>query len=228
MKKIPLILLSMALAPIASHAQTAKFEGFAIDVGAAVSKYSTKSFSVGDGSYQTLHSTFFPDTARTKATGSIDLSYSVAVQPRWLLGIGANYVLNKTSIDGKVDPAVSNLDPTFNYQYQLKNNFGVYVKPTFVVSENLAVYGKIGYRAANIGMHTYDSTSGSADYSSSADGTEFALGVMRMFDKNLYLKMEAGLVNLKTKNELYRWNHADAYGLKLQSTSALVAVGYKF
>jgi opacity protein-like surface antigen len=115
--------------------------------------------------------------------GAIDLGYSIPLGDSFLIGIGVSHTPGEADI-GKADDAANAADITI----KAEEFYTYYIQPTISVSENSAVFVKIGESEADLKI-TGDFT---GTKSSELSGTTYSLGTKTMFSSGMYFSAEAG------------------------------------
>lgn len=158
--------------------------------------------------------------------GVVDLSYGFELGTNSLLSFGANYNFNNSKAD------VSNFElgtgDTLKITAKLKDQYAIYAQPTYVISNNTAIFGKLSY---NFGKASYTlaSATDSATGSEKIEGWGYGAGIKTFLDKNLYLQFEGNFVDYKKAGSTETVD-GDDYTISSEpkSLSALVSIGYKF
>ena len=137
-----------------------------------------------DGQYTDGDGTITKGTGGSIAqVGSIDVGYSIPLSDTFLVGVGVSYTPGEAEIS-KADDAADAADITI----KAEEFYTYYIQPTISVSENSAVFLKIGSSEADLKV-TGD-YSGTA--SNSLSGETFSLGTKTMFSSGMYFSAEAG------------------------------------
>ena len=137
-----------------------------------------------DGQYTDNQSNITKGTGGSIAqVGAIDVGYSIPLSDTFLIGLGISYTPGEAEIS-KADDAADAADITI----KAEDFYTYYIQPTISVSENSAVFLKIGTSEADLKI-TGDYT-GTA--STELSGETFSLGTKTMFSSGMYFSAEAG------------------------------------
>ena len=115
--------------------------------------------------------------------GTVDVGYSIPLSDTFLIGIGISHTPGEAEIS-KADDAADAADITI----KAEEFYTYYLQPTISVSENSAVFLKIG--ASEADLKVTGDYSGTA--SSELSGEIFSLGTKTMFSSGMYFSAEAG------------------------------------
>ena len=137
-----------------------------------------------DGQYTDNEGTITKGTGGSIAqVGAVDVGYSIPLSDTFLLGVGVSAIPGSAEIS-KADDAANAADITI----KAEDFITYYLQPTISVSENSAVFLKIGASEADLNITgNYTGTA-----SSELSGTTFALGTKTMFSSGMYFSAEAG------------------------------------
>ena len=137
-----------------------------------------------DGQYTDGDGTITKGTGGSIAqVGSVDIGYSIPLSDTFLIGIGASATPGSAEIS-KADDAANAADITI----KAEDFRTYYIQPTISVSENSAVFLKLGTTEADLKI-TGDYT-GTA--SNELSGNTYSLGTKTMFSSGMYFSAEAG------------------------------------
>ena len=163
--------------------------------------------------------------------GAVDVGYSIPLSDSFLIGIGVSHTPGEANIS-KADDAADAADITI----KAEDFYTYYIQPTISVSENSAVFVKLGKSDADLKI-TGDYT-GTA--SSELSGNSYSLGTKTMFSSGMYFSAEAGysdydnifvndIGNVDTANERGSSNGVTGDAKADPSTAfGQFSVGYKF
>lgn len=187
-----------------------------------------------------------------------DASYSIPVSNNFLFRIGGRYDFSKSKsgsissditasagqvaleTDADADGNFVNVDEIreqikLNYNY--KDHYSIYVAPTYVMSNNSAFFGKIGWHTQK-GTLKYTETYTFADVtdddgtlvntnasgSKTFEGWGYGLGYIHSFG-NAYVQLDAEFIDYDKKS----FKSGDVtYSFKPESLNAAISVGYRF
>jgi opacity protein-like surface antigen len=136
----------------------------------------------------------------------LDLSYSAPIDNKFLISFGGNYDLNKQDA-GNLIGVVS---------LKVKERYSLYVAPTFVISDNSALFIKGSYNKMKA-----EATAGGESDSSNFSGYGYGAGIKMLFDKNLYAQAELQIVDYDTETD-------DGVKFDSKTTAGIISIGYKF
>jgi hypothetical protein len=136
---------------------------------------------------------------------SAQYGFQTAV-PNIVIGVGASYI-----------PTTTNFNADGYVPFKIKNAMGVYVEPTYVLSDSTAVFGKLSYNRAdaNADFGIYGS------YNNKISAIGLGAGVTHFVKSDVFLKAEIESVNYDAET------YYDS-SIKIQQTNATVSVGMKF
>ena len=196
-----------------AHAQASDFEGLSIGVNASVA-HSTTKYS---GDWRAFGSV--SQNVR-KFTGGVDASYSKAFGKSMLFGVGATYQPLAHAMNAE-KLYFATQDTGLRLSSKGKNHFSVYAKPTFLLDENTAIYGKFGYHAIKLTANIKN-LNGPDSKSINTNGVGFGLGIIQKLNSHVYLNLEGEFVSYSKKSIIPRGP------VRLTSSEFKVGLGYKF
>ena len=249
------LLASVAATP--AFSQTKNFQGAMIGLGVNQTAATTGTTISSSANSVTLKY----DNGDYSTVPFVDASYSIPLSNNFLLRVGGKYDFSKSksgSISTDVTAAVGTiaLDTDVNgdadltndvnagtireqikLNYNYKDHYSIYVAPTFVLNNNSAFFGKIGWHtqkgtlkytetytfadaADNDGSYTNTSASASKTF----EGWGYGLGYIHSFG-NAYVQLDAEFIDYDKKS--FTSNNV-TYSFKPESLSASISVGYKF
>ncbi|GAA4027165.1 porin family protein [Actimicrobium antarcticum] len=197
MKKL-LIVTAVAASSFAApqaFAQTRNFEGFSAGINANYAK-SRATFNSGGQS---------ASTEDKSSNGSIQGSYGLPLNDKFVLGVGANAGL------GDLDAGASN-----GISVKAKDMYSVYLEPGYRVTDTTLVYGKVAYQSMK---GEIAGAGGSA--SDTFNGYGVGVGVRSMISKNVYWQAEITEVDYRSKS-------LNGVDVEPKQTLGTVGVGYQF
>ena len=137
-----------------------------------------------DGQYTDGDGTITKGTGGSIAqVGAVDVGYSIPLSDSFLIGIGVGYIPGEAEIS-KADDAADAADITI----KAEDFYTYYIQPTISVSENSAVFLKVGKSEADLKI-TGDFT---GTKSTELSGNTYSLGTKTMFSSGMYFSAEAG------------------------------------
>ena len=102
-----------------------------------------------------------------------------------------------------------------------KNHFSFYAKPTFLLDDDTAIYGKFGYHSAQLTLNVKN-IPGPDSKSKNISGVGFGLGIMQKLKPHVYLSLEGEFVGYSKKSLIPR------APTRLTSSEFKVGLAYKF
>jgi hypothetical protein len=245
------LLATTAATPALS--QTKNFEGAMIGLGVNQTAATT-----GTSISTSTSATLKYDNGDYSTIPFVDASYSFPVSNNFLFRIGGRYDFSKSKsgsistdataaagsvgldTDGDEDGNFTNVGTIreqikLNYNY--KDHYSIYLAPTYVVSNNSAFFGKIGWHTQK-GTLNYTETYTFADpldddgtfantrasASKTFEGWGYGLGYIHSFG-NAYVQLDAEFIDYDKKS--FKSNDV-TYSFKPESLNAAISVGYKF
>jgi opacity protein-like surface antigen len=210
MKK-SLVALSIGILSSTAFAQSNQFTGVSLGLGLGVVGASTK-LGLSDGT-----DTIGTDFGKTNVIPNLDLSYAQSFGNDFVLGIGGTYDLAKTK-----SGEIRGFDG-YTIGIRAKNHWSIYLQPQFLVSNNTALFAKVGYHSMK-GEITGDDA---GDFvPSKFKGVGYGFGVKTFVNKNVFVQAEAQLVNYKERSFDYGDPITASY--KPKTAAGIVTLGYRF
>ena len=132
------------------------------------------------------------DTTKLTTNGSagfvggladLDIGYTAALDKNSAITIGARY------IPVKADVSASSSDSGDTGKAELKNIYGLYLKPTYVVSKDAAVYAGLHYMKGDLNVTGLSATGSSKP--GDLEGWGGSVGLRVNLTKNAFLNVEA-------------------------------------
>lgn len=190
------LIIAGLLATSNSFAQAEKFSGFSVGLNTGFVTNSTYSSSN-------------PTTLGSNSTLlNIDATYSVAISPSSILGIGLTYDLSDTVLyEGTSGDGIIG-DTT----WKLKNHYSINFEPGYVIRDDALAYAKVAYHSGKSSVLTLDQN---------INGWGYGFGAKFNVDKNLYLKIEAQHVD-------YGSFTSSSTKIIHKSTLGTIGLGYQF
>lgn len=170
------------------YAQAKNFEGFAASAGANFVNNKT-TFYGGANNDTTLKG----DSTVT----TLDFSYNKAVSEQFLMGAGVTYDIGNASVGNMVDVAGGT---TYTATSKVTNHYSVYVKPTFAVTEKVAVFAKLGYNFATMNFtdtngEMYSWSSNYVNLNKNISGVGYGAGLIYMITDNIFASGEYSTID---------------------------------
>jgi hypothetical protein len=248
------LLATTAATPALS--QTKNFEGAMIGLGVNQTAATTGTTI----STPTNSVTLKYDNGDYSTIPFVDASYSFPVSNNFLFRIGGRYDFSKSKSgsvssdytaavgtvsvgvdldeDGIDDLNAGTIREQIKLNYNYKDHYSIYLAPTYVVNNNSAFFGKIGWHTQKGTLNyteTYDHsnegdelseafTNTSASASKTFEGWGYGLGYIHSFG-NAYVQLDAEFIDYDKKSFI---SDNVTYGFKPESLNASISVGYKF
>ena len=232
MKKSLIRLFFVSLIFISQHAlsdelkkDTDNFKGLNLGLGLSAVKY--------DSDYNFPSSPVYIEQFRsTNMVPRFDGSYSFALNDKWLLGLGLTVDLSPfNSKPNFPNPPGFSFD-NINYikdTLRTTNHFSLYVEPTYVIDDSLAVFGKLSYQSSNITIidTCYGYNVGCSNDHMRLDGMGVGLGIKKMINQNIYVQLEGEYVGYSNYSYSDIYSYTYTYNNN-NSYSGTLSVGYHF
>jgi len=211
-------------------AQSKNFAGASLGlslsaVGAEISGSSTS----GTGGNSTANSTT-GSIGKVAEIAAIDASYGFAMSNNSVFVVGATYTPGKAKA-GSGNYTDNNtiggngVADTGTLAVEIKDPYTIYVAPTYVVGNNSALYGKLGYSKADISVNA---TGGAALTAKPSDleGWTYAIGSKTLLTNNVYFGVEASI----TDYDSIKATRATGVNINADAKVAqgTITLGYKF
>lgn len=198
--KVTKTLVAIAIAAASTGVLADGFNGFYAGVGVGAVGADTK-LNLGP---------FSATVGETTTVGVLDVGYSLPINStKFGVALGATYDLNETK-SGELEI------PRLKGELQGKDHYSVYVQPFYMLTQDSAVFAKIGYHSmkGELLLNEYGE-------SMNLNGVGVGLGARVFATKNIFIQAEAGWVDYgsKTKGEV---------DVKVRSTNGTISVGYSF
>ena len=179
MIKIVYTTIAMACFSTTSFADAGNFNGFYVGIaGSAIG-------AELDGSYTSNEGVVSKGTGGKIANiGTADIGYSVGMGSTMFVSFGASYTPGEAKL-GKADDAADAAD----INIKADKFYTYYIQPSFMVSDNTAVFVKFGQSEADVQI-TGDFT-GTA--TNTMDGDTVSFGSKTVFGSGMYIQSEAGI-----------------------------------
>lgn len=202
--KVTKTLVAIAIAAASTGVLADGFNGFYAGVGVGAVGADTK-LNLGP---------FSATVGETTTVGVLDVGYSLPINStKFGVALGATYDLNETK-SGELE--IYGLKG----ELQGKDHYSVYVQPFYMLTQDSAVFAKIGYHSMK-GELLLNVCGDQSSESMNLNGVGVGLGARVFATKNIFIQAEAGWVDYgsKTKGEV---------DVKVRSTNGTISVGYSF
>jgi hypothetical protein len=228
------ILKLSAIALLASStslmAQSKSFSGASIGlslsaVGAEISGNSTA--TSGGGGTTGGNNVSSGAIGKVAEIAAIDLSYGFVLGANSVLSIGASYTPGKAKAGTAnfTDNNTGGPSDTGALNVEVKDPYTIYIAPTYVVSKDSALYGKIGYSKADINT---SATGGSSLSAKPADleGWTYAIGSKTLLTNNVYVGVEASITDYDSISATT--TNGSVISANPKVAQGTITLGYKF
>jgi opacity protein-like surface antigen len=230
MKKTAIALALLASASLA-QAQSKNFEGFYL--GAAVNLQSTSVDVTNNGWSDTgIDGAGAYDSSRiggkNNVIPSLDLSYTLAVDSKWLITFGGTYDLSKNKLGTSHVSSFDAEEETigiYGVKGKQKGHYSIYVAPGYLVTNSTMVYAKFAHHQSKIdyevgGIEAASDGSlavGGEGFSEKYKGMGYGVGLKTQLTDKVFAFAEVQQVTYKSKDNA-----------KPSSTIGTIGVQYKF
>ncbi len=217
--KVVYTTIAMACLSTSSFADSGNFSGFYAAVGGSAAGAEL------DGSYTSNEGVVSKGTGGKIATvGALDLGYNFALGSTMFVSLGGSWTPGEVTV-GKADDAANAADVTLKADEFIT----LYIQPSMMVSDNTALFAKLGHSEADLKV-TGDFT-GSA--SSTLEGHTVSFGSKTVFASGAYIQSEAGITEYDgiVVNDIGTTNQNGKTGSAKADPSlafGTITVGYKF
>lgn len=206
--KVTKTLVAIAIAAASTGVLADGFNGFYAGVGVGAVGADTK-LNLGP---------FSATVGETTTVGVLDVGYSLPINStKFGVALGATYDLNETK-SGELE--INFRRHGLKGELQGKDHYSVYVQPFYMLTQDSAVFAKIGYHSMK-GELLLNGYGDQSSESMNLNGVGVGLGARVFATKNIFIQAEAGWVDYgsKTKGEV---------DVKVRSTNGTISVGYSF
>ena len=222
------ILKLSAIALLASStslmAQSKSFEGVNIALGVSAIGAEV-SGNTKSGQAQT--NTNSGSIGKIAEISNLDIGYTLSLSNNGAVSIGGTYIPGKAKIgNGSFVASTPGLtESNQSVSAQFKDPYSLYIMPTYVISNNSAIFAKLSYNHVDLDM-TASGTATITTKPSDLEGWGYGIGSKTMLDKNLYLQVEVNLTDYDAiKGTL---SNGNSYTADPKTIAGTVSVGYKF
>lgn len=207
--KVNLAVIALALLPVSAYAQSNEFEGFNVGLGVGYVQPKVTYTDNNAGYYRWNEEDFVPQ---------VEAAYGMALNDRWLVGIGFAIDLGKTNAGTKSE-AYGPVETT------MKDHYSIYVQPTYAIDGASAVFARIGYHAIKVDAIGQPGAAW-LDDKFRTRGIGYGLGYKRFISNGFFLQAEVQFVNYESRSFNdglgYVWDYEQ------KTTAAIFTAGYKF
>jgi opacity protein-like surface antigen len=203
--------------------QSKNFAGPSIAIGAGYNTYQQPL------KYEEGGDNFTIGGSKENFMGVVDVSYGFDLGTNSLVSFGANYNFNNSKAD--VFNVETGGGDTLKITAKLKDQYAIYAQPTYALSNNTAIFGKLSYNFAKASYTLTETggSNGSATGSENIEGWGYGAGIKAFLDKNLYVQFEGNFVDYKKASSTETVDGSTyVISTEPKSLSALISVGYKF
>ena len=222
------ILKLSAIALLASStslmAQSKNFEGanIAIGVSAIGAEVSGNSKS-GQSGTNTNNGTI----GKIAEIANLDIGYTFSLSNNGAISIGGTYIPGKAKVGTgsftASTPGTTSSDHSVTAQF--KDPYSIYIMPTYVISNNSAIFAKISYNHVDLDVTTSGATTITSK-PSNLEGWGYGIGSKTMLDKNLYLQVEVNYTDYDSINGTL--STGNTFSADPKTIAGTVSIGYKF
>ena len=143
-----------------------------------------------------------------------DIAYTFPVDNNFFIGLGVTYDFGKTKAGGLKDDED-------NLKFSLDKHYSYYVQPGYALSNNTAVFAKLGYNEAEGKVAVTTTGNYGASATKDFSGWGYGFGIKSLLSNNVFVQAEAGLVK-------YGAEKAGTVSFKPEVVTGTISVGYKF
>jgi opacity protein-like surface antigen len=205
-----------------AYAEAKNFEGFSAAAG--VNFVNNTSTFYGGANNDTI-------LKGDSTVSTLDFSYNKAVSDQFLIGAGLTYDIGNASVNNwtVVDSGV-----TYTATSKITNHYSVYVKPTFAVTERVALFAKLGYNFARMNFtdtngQMYSWSSGYVNLNKNVNAVGYGLGLTVMITDSIFASGEYSYVDF---GKVTLGSPGNAPGVTATSqprlNQGILSVGYRF
>jgi hypothetical protein len=205
-------------------AQSKNFEGanIAIGVSAIGAEVSGNSKS-GQASTNTNSGTI----GKIAEIANLDLGYTFSLSNNGAISIGGTYTPGKAKIGNgsftASTPGTTGSDHSVTAEF--KDPYSIYIMPTYVISNNSAIFAKVAYNHVDLNVNTSGTTTITSK-PADLEGWSYGIGSKTMLDKNLYLQVEVNVTDYDTISGTL--SSGNSFSADPKTIAGTVSVGYKF
>ena len=151
-------------------------------------------------------------TAKTAKSGDADFpfasifaEYSTTLDKSWKLAIGLDYIPLETEIESQTRSSTSQNAGTTTgsgnttAKMELKNHATLYIQPSYMIDQNLSVFGKVGYSQADLNITGSNAATGSTiNKKDTLQGYLIGFGVQNNISKTAFVRLEGNYTDYDT------------------------------
>jgi hypothetical protein len=222
------ILKLSAIALLASStslmAQSKNFEGanIAIGVSAIGAEVSGNSKS-GQSSTNNNSGTI----GKIAEIANLDLGYTFSLSNNGAISIGGTYTPGKAKIGSgsftASTPGSTGSDHSVTAEF--KDPYSIYIMPTYVISNNSAIFAKVAYNHVDLNVNASGATTITSK-PADLEGWSYGIGSKTMLDKNTYLQVEVNYTDYDAITGTL--SSGNTYSADPKTIAGTVSIGYKF
>ena len=222
------ILKLSAIALLASStslmAQSKNFEGANIAIG--VSAIGAE-VSGNSKSGQSSTNTNSGSIGKIAEIANLDIGYTFSLSNNGAISIGGTYTPGKAKVGSgsftASTPGSTASDQSVSAQF--KDPYSIYIMPTYLISNNSAIFAKVSYNHVDLDVSTSGTTTITGK-PSNLEGWGYGVGSKTMLDKNLYLQVEVNLNDYDSINGTL--SNGNTFNADPKTIAGTVSIGYKF
>ena len=136
---------------------------------------------------------------------SIFAEYSTQLDKSWKLAIGLDYIPLETEIESQTRSSTSQNAGTTTgsgnttAKMELKNHATLYIQPSYMIDQNLSVFGKVGYSQADLNITGSNAATGSTiNKKDTLQGYLIGFGVQNNISKTAFVRLEGNYTDYDT------------------------------
>jgi len=177
------------------------------------------------------------EISRNLYIAAIDAEYTSNLDKSWDISFGVSYMPFKGKIgdESRTDTdqqtagggaGTTTSSGSNSASGELKNHFTFYVEPTYLLSKDSGVYGKLGYIHSDLEIKSSNITGSSLNKTLNAEGWQAGLGYKTMVDKNTFVKFE---LSYSDYNKISATSDSgNTFSANPEIYAATIALAYKF
>jgi len=236
--------LTSALLIASTSANANNFGGFNIAINGSMAGVTADGGRTGD-----ISSGPTSQSSKAKASfgaitpvASIDASYSFVVNPKFVVGLGVDYIPMKADLTVASSSNVAGSTTLSNsFKGEVDKHYMVYVQPTFSINKDSAFFAKVGYQKADVKLPasvTAGSDSGVVETISNRspdlEGWSYSLGLKTFLTPQAFVAVEAmysDYDNISTTTTATTTRGSTAtksYSASIEAVQARISLGFKF
>jgi opacity protein-like surface antigen len=199
------------------------FTGFSVYTGIGAEKSSGHTDNFRDSITGNPQPVIKEISFETKPIMNFGMSYTFPVYEKFLLGFGAE--LNPFRVETGKNKLFYNGSYFFSEKDIPKKRFSLFISPSYQITDDSLLYGKIGYTRVNVEVTN--------DYiyppeNLTMNGMIFGVGIKKFIYNKIYAYGEVNYLDYEDQNHKLAANKLSTFDNYLTSTNGLIGVGYQF